>query len=135
MKLQEQISRMKSIMEFDWSKFNYEKEHKPLEGGWTAEIDGEFYTGKVKDLIKLSKQFPTEEINISDIPDIPHHSEPEENIFIMRSSLDYPIIVLVDNEMNIKRVLDGNHRLQKAIYLGQKTISAKLIPQEVIKKR
>ena len=52
----------------------------------------------------------------------------------MKSSLDYPIIVLVDNEMNIKRVLDGNHRLQKAIYLGQKTISAKLIPQEVIKK-
>ena len=133
MNLQEQISRIKNLMEFDWSNFDYEKEHKPLEGKWSAEIDGEFYTGKVKDLVKLAEEFPTEEIDISSIPDIPHHQDPEDNLFIIKSSLDYPIIVLVDDEMNIKRVLDGNHRVQKALYLGHDTIKAKLIPENIIK--
>ena len=133
MNLQEQISRIKNLMEVDWSKFDYENEHKPLEGKWSAEIDGEFYTGKVKDLVKLSTKFPTEEIDINSIPDIPHHEDPEDNLFIMKSSLDYPIILLVDNEMNIKRVLDGNHRVQKALHLGHNTIMAKLIPEDIIK--
>ena len=133
MNLQENIQRIRSMMEVDWSKFDYEKEHKPLEGGWTAEIDGKFYTGKVKDLIRISKKFPTEQIDIDSIPDIPHHQEPEDNLFIMKSSLDYPIIVLVDNKMNVKRVLDGNHRVQKALYLGHNTIMAKLIPEDIIK--
>jgi hypothetical protein len=51
----------------------------------------------------------------------------------MKSSLDYPIIVLVDNKMNVKRVLDGNHRVQKSLYLGHNTIMAKLIPEDIIK--
>ena len=110
------------------------KYHNPMKGLFSAEFDNEFITGEVGELVNLSKDYPTINLPLSKIPDIPHHSEPQENIYIMNSSLDYPIIVMVDMHGEIKRVLDGNHRIQKSLYLGNNTISAKLIPKKDIKK-
>lgn len=107
--------------------------HKPLEGLFSAEIDNEFITGKVSELVKLSKEYPTIKLPLSKIPDIPHHSNPEENIYIMNASLDYPIIVMVDKYGKVKRVLDGNHRIQKSLYLRNDSIKTKLIPEKDIK--
>lgn len=47
----------------------------------------------------------------------------------------YPIIIVIDDNNNLKYVLDGNHRANKAIDAGLKTIPAKLVnikklPQE-----
>ena len=108
--------------------------HKPLEGLFSAEIGNEFITGKVSELVKLSKEYPTIKLPLSKIPNIPHHSEPEENIYIMNSRLSYPIIVMVDIDGEVERVLDGNHRIQKSLYLGNDTINAKLIPKKDIKR-
>lgn len=107
--------------------------HKPLEGLFSAEVDNEFITGKVSELVKLSKEYPTIKLTLSKIPDIPHHSNPEENIYTMNASLDYPIIVMVDKYGKVKRVLDGNHRIQKSLYLGNDRIKTKLIPEKDIK--
>lgn len=109
------------------------KNHNPLKGLFSCEVNGEFITGKVNDLINLTKNLPTLNINILDIPNIPHHSNPEENIYTMNASLQYPIIVLVDNN-KIKSVLDGNHRIQKALYLGKSKIKAKFVDEYDIKK-
>jgi len=110
------------------------KYHNPLGGLFSADVDDEFITGKVGELVNLSKDYPTINLPISKIPDIPHHSEPEENFYIMNSSLSYPIIVMVNIRGEIERVLDGNHRIQKSLYLGNNTIKAKLIPKKDIKK-
>jgi hypothetical protein len=110
------------------------KLYNPLDGLFSAEVGDEFITGKVSELVNLSKDYPTIKLPISKIPDIPYHSEPEENINIMNSSLGYPIIVMVDMDGEVERVLDGNHRIQKSLYLGNNTINAKLIPKKDIKK-
>ena len=110
------------------------KVYNPLDGSFSAEVDDEFITGKVSGLVKLSKEYPTIKLPLSKIPDIPHHSEPEENIYIMNSRLSYPIIVMVGIDGEVERVLDGNHRIQKSLYLGNDTINAKLIPKKDIKR-
>jgi hypothetical protein len=109
------------------------KNYNPLEGLFSAEVNGEFITGKVNDLIALTKNRPSFNINISDIPNIPHHSNPEENIYTINASLQYPIIVLVDKK-KIKSVLDGHHRIQKALYLGKTKIKTKFVDEDDIKK-
>jgi hypothetical protein len=108
-------------------------EHNLISGLFSTEIDGEFITGEVKDLIKLTNNYPIVNLNISKIPDIPHHSDPEENIQIMNADLNYPIILIIDED-KIIGVLDGNHRVQKAIYTGKKRINAKLVSKNIIKK-
>jgi hypothetical protein len=110
------------------------KYHNPMKGLFSAEFDNEFITGEVGELVNLSKDYPTIKLPISKIPDIPYHSEPEKNFNIMNSSLGYPIIVMVDMDGEVERVLDGNHRIQKSLYLGNNTINAKLIPKKDIKK-
>lgn len=46
----------------------------------------------------------------------------------MRSNLNYPIVLVNCNE-----ILDGNHRVLKAIILGHKSIYAKNITEEELK--
>jgi len=50
----------------------------------------------------------------------------KEDDRIMRADLQYPIIV-VKKDGYISYVLDGNHRLQKAIIIGVKYIKAKVL--------
>jgi hypothetical protein len=109
------------------------KNYYPLEGLFSTEVNGEFITGEVNDLIDLTKNRPSFNINISDIPNIPHHSNPEENIYTINADLQYPIIVLVDKN-KIKSILDGHHRIQKSLYLGKTKIKAKFVDEDDIKK-
>ena len=108
------------------------EDHKPLEGLFSIYLNNELTTGKVKDLVKYSKKYPTINLSLNDIPDIPHHQDPETNIYVMNADLKYPIILAVNENNEITRVLDGNHRIQKALYLGNNSIRAKLIPEEDI---
>ena len=48
---------------------------------------------------------------------------------IMKADLQYPIIV-VKKDGNITYVLDGNHRLQKAIMTGEEYIKAKVLDMD-----
>ena len=114
-------------------EYKKNSEDNLIDGLFSTEINGEFITGEVKDLIKLTNNYPVVSLSISKIPDIPYHSDPEENIYIMNANLNYPIIVIV-NKDKIIGVLDGNHRIQKAIYMEKKRINAKLVSQNMIKK-
>ena len=46
---------------------------------------------------------------------------------VNNADIKYPIIIVVDDSGNYKSILDGNHRANKAIQNGSKTIPAKLI--------
>ena len=63
-------------------------------------------------VLELSKQ----------IPDLPTRGEER----VAAASLDFPIIV-VKKDGQFKYVLDGNHRLQKAINQEVETIKAKIL--------
>ena len=84
---------------------------------------------------------------IKDYPVIQAPIEKVEKIIIKKDSggiesdrlsaadIKYPIIIVVDNNGNYRYVLDGNHRANKAIAAGVKSIPAKLVnikklPQE-----
>jgi len=76
---------------------------------------------------------------IKDYPIIPAPIEKVEKIIIKKDSggiesdrlsaadIKYPIIIVVDDSGNYKYVLDGNHRANKAIAAGIKSIPAKLV--------
>jgi hypothetical protein len=44
-----------------------------------------------------------------------------------KADIKYPVIIVVDDSNNFKYILDGNHRAQKAIAAGLKSIPAKLV--------
>ena len=46
---------------------------------------------------------------------------------VNNADIKYPIIIVVDDSGNYKSILDGNHRANKAIQNGSKTILAKLV--------
>ena len=46
---------------------------------------------------------------------------------VNNADIKYPIIIVVDDSGNYKSILDGNHRANKAIQNGSKTIPAKLV--------
>jgi len=52
----------------------------------------------------------------------------------MKTSLEYPIIVITDKNGKYKGLLDGNHRLVKADKLGNDTIKAYVLPYDELVK-
>ena len=46
---------------------------------------------------------------------------------VKNADIKYPIIIVVDDSGNYESILDGNHRANKAIQNGSKTILAKLV--------
>jgi len=83
-------------------------------------------------LIKLSSSFPISEVSIDEIKEIDsaywstgNSSKPTVRDFVehfklmVEADLDFPIILNVDG-----RVMDGMHRIAKALIEGRKTIRA-----------
>jgi hypothetical protein len=52
-----------------------------------------------------------------------------------KADIKYPIIIVVDDNNNFKYILDGNHRAQKAIAAGLKSIPAKLVNIKKLSKK
>ena len=46
---------------------------------------------------------------------------------IEKSDIQYPVLILMNDDNTIKYILDGNHRIQKSIKYNLPTIKAKLI--------
>ena len=90
---------------------------------------------EVEELIKDVKAFPLVDIEIAKIPKPlgwkdetgQMNSEEAKKIKKVEVSKKFPIWLVVDGANNVKCILDGNHRLHKAINAGEKTIWAKLI--------
>lgn len=83
-------------------------------------------------LIEVSKDFPVVAVNLDDIEELDENfwyngdtdvptcrSVGEHAQLIMQADLSYPVILSAE-----KRVMDGMHRIVKALNLGQLTIQA-----------
>lgn len=88
-------------------------------------------------LLDTIKNYPVKNIPIKDIEKIiiKKNTGGIESDRLDKADTQHPIIIVVDDNNNLKYVLDGNHRANKAIDNGLKSIPAKLVnikklPQE-----
>ena len=104
------LENWKRFITEDWRDTSWENDEDKVTLG---EID-DFLGDETIDInvLELSDQ----------IPALPTRSDQR----IEAASLDFPIIV-VKKDGQFKYVLDGNHRLQKAINQGVETIKAKIL--------
>jgi len=84
----------------------------------------------LKEVIDATEDIPVEDIDVDILR--PHllswDGDNEESKKIQKADLSYPILVLVDDDGEVLYILDGNHRLHKAIDNELETIKAKMIP-------
>ena len=95
---------------------------------WTDTIDGKNVTVTIKDMLNLIKEKPIQEIPTKILKPYALHktkTDAETLSNIQKSNLDYPIIVL--KKPDGYQILDGNHRLQKAINNDMSHIKARVI--------
>ena len=90
----------------------------------------------LEDILDLTKDisqedYPTEKLAkiVLNWDDNPEEIERIEQVEI---SEQYPILIMVDEAGEIKWILDGNHRAQKALRSGAETIPAKLIKPSML---
>lgn len=88
---------------------------------------------KVSDIIELSKDKPVEEVDPKSINyDFSGRKEDEletkKRVFL--ADLSYPIIVVQNEQGRIFTMLDGTHRLEKALILGLDKIKVKVMSKE-----
>jgi ParB-like chromosome segregation protein Spo0J len=99
------------------------------ETSWSAKIDGKDVTITIKDVEDLLKDKKPTKIPVSEIQDLSIHKDKKDKKTLKRisdSNLKFPIIISkLDGKYN--RILDGHHRLQKAINTEAKFIKAKIL--------
>ena len=119
----------------NWAKTTWEDTTK----------DGKHIKVTFKDILEFAKDIPVEELSVEDLKHLALHktkTDPETLANIQKADLDYPILVL-DKSKDKKNqyssssvliqhpglvsILDGHHRLQKAINNKVETIKAKML--------
>ena len=125
MNLQEQINRIQSLMNVVNEGLH--------DTSWKNE-EGDEIT--LKDLLKVTEDLPVKNIPIKKIKSkLLSWDEEEEHKKIEKSDLRYPILILVGDKNKFISIIDGHHRVHKAIKKGLKTIKAKLIPIDSLPKK
>jgi hypothetical protein len=115
---------MKTYYQFINEVNNYE------ETSWSRTIDGELVTIKISEIEKYLEYFPIIEIPVSEIKDMCVHKDKKDEETIKRvesADLKYPIIISKDLKGEYNMILDGHHRLQKAINNNVEKIKAKVL--------
>lgn len=136
MNLQENIQRIKQMMGIHTESID------KTAGVWTTEE--KFDNGddfriefKVSDVIDLSKDKPVVKLDPKEIDynfEGRVEDEGETNKRVMNADLSYPILVVKNEKGKIFALLDGTHRLQKALMLDKKKIKAKVFKKSELKK-
>ena len=88
---------------------------------------------RVSDIIELAKDKPVEEVDPKSINyDFSGRQEDptETKQRVMNADLSYPIVVVQNEEGKIFTMLDGTHRLEKALILGLDKIQIKIMDKE-----
>ncbi len=88
---------------------------------------------KVSDIIELAKNKPVKEVNPKSIDydfSSRKEDESETNKRVMDANLSYPILVVQNDKGKIFGILDGTHRLQKALTMGLDKIKVKIFNKE-----
>ena len=119
MKLREQINRIQSMM----GVIN-EGLH---DTSWEDEKGNKV---TLIELIKVTEDIPVQNIPVKDLESKITNSDWDEDDYrkVETANLKYPIMVFVNDNGKILTIIDGNHRTQKAVNKGLKTIKGKLIP-------
>jgi hypothetical protein len=119
-------------MKFDQLISKYLKENMHGDNwkstSWTDTINGKKITVTLQDLLGFIENDPIVEISTKTLEPFALHrdkKDPETLKNVEKSDLQYPIIVL--KKPNGYQILDGHHRLQKAINNKIPKIKARLI--------
>ena len=136
MRLNEEISRMKQMMGLISDSID------KTAGVWIT--DEKFDDGdefriefKVSDVIDLAEDKPVVSLNPKKIDynfEGRIEDEGETHKRVMNADLSYPILVVQNESGKIFALLDGTHRLQKALKLNKKKIKAKVFDKSELKK-
>ena len=95
-----------------------------LNDKWTRGED----TVTLKQLLKITKDIPVTKMSTKKLMKHALHGDnPEEMKKVDKTSLKYPVLVLVGDKGLIKYILDGHHRIQKANKHDVKMVNVKLI--------
>jgi hypothetical protein len=101
-----------------------------METDWTGTINNKQVTITLPEVLEYLKDAPVKEIDPKKLEHLRVGAvkEPDEEHLkrINQSSLDYPIIVIASKD-RYKMLLDGNHRLQKALYNNIAKIKVKVL--------
>jgi len=86
-------------------------------------------TVTLRQILDLTKDIKVKEIEIEKLKKIvlSWDGNTEENEKIEKSDIQYPVLILMNDDNTIKYILDGNHRIQKSIKYNLPTVKAKLI--------
>lgn len=97
---------------------------------WRATINGEEIVVTLKEVLEFLKDEPVVNLNPTDLEHLALHKDKEDEETLARiekADLKYPIIIIVDSEQNYHSILDGAHRLQKALNKKVSSIQGKLL--------
>ena len=101
-----------------------------METDWTGTINNKQVTITLPEVLEYLKNVPVKEVNTKQLEHLRVGAvkKPDEAHLkrINQSNLDYPIIVIA-SEGKYKMLLDGNHRLQKALYNNIPKIKVKVL--------
>ena len=99
------------------------------ETAWTDTRDGKEIKVTISQLLNFAKDIPTTEIDTESLRSISLHSDKTDSetlANIQKANLDYPILIIRKKDGKYK-VIDGHHRLQKAINNKIPKIKTKII--------
>jgi hypothetical protein len=80
-------------------------------------------------ILDLTKDIKVQEIDTNKLKSIvlSWDGNTEEIEKIQKSDIQYPVLILMNDDKSIKYILDGNHRIQKSIRNNLPTVKVKLI--------
>jgi hypothetical protein len=86
-------------------------------------------TVTLRQILDLTKDIKVKEIETEKLKKIvlSWDGNTEEIEKIEKSDIQYPVLILMNDDNTIKYILDGNHRIQKSIKYNLPTVKAKLI--------
>lgn len=92
-----------------------------------SDDDGNIVT--LQDVTRATKNIPITQIGTKELmPHLLHwDGSKTEHDRVSQVDFTYPILVLVDDQLQIKYILDGHHRVHKAIKSGMATVPGKRI--------
>ena len=106
-------------------------EHNNDTTSWTG-LNGKMVT--LKQILELTKDIKVEEIETEKLKSkvLNWDGDPDEIKKIEKSDIQYPVLILMNDDNTIKYILDGNHRIQKSIKHNLPTVKAKLIKFSIL---
>jgi ParB-like chromosome segregation protein Spo0J len=116
----------------------FEEYNNYKETSWTDKIDGVDITIKISEIEDYLKDETVIKILINDIKHMCIHKDKKDEETKKRvesSDLNFPIIISKNINGIYNMILDGHHRLQKAINLKEKYIKAKVLDLKTAPKK